>query len=223
MEKFGEKFLSNGNVLFIDTASDNISACLAQNGKIICSMSKQGGALENMFGILNEIFAAASLNARDVSAFGFCQGVGSILGIRTASAALSTFRAANKNSVCFAWNLLKTYAQILKASRSEFAILCPSRKNFSNLLAFENGKTIEKEIASSEIQGIKLPKYFVEQRKSADKNFENLERVFFNATEIAEFLLENEDFAYVCEPSEILDAAVLAKREYVKWNSPAHS
>ncbi len=223
MENFGKNFLSNGNVVFIDTASDNISACLAQNGEITYSASKQGGALENMFGILNEIFAAASLKANDVSAFGFCQGVGSILGIRAASAALSTFRAADKNSVCFAWDLLKVYAQILKASQNEFAILCPSRKNFANICIFKDGKTIEKEIESAEIQNISLPKYFVEQRKSADKNFENLQRIFFGAREIAKFLMQNESFAYVCAPSEILDAAVLAKREYVKWNSRAHS
>lgn len=223
MEKSGRNFLSRGNVVFIDTASENISACLAQNGEITYSASKQGGALENMFKILSEVFAAANLKANDVSAFGFCRGVGSILGIRAASAALATFRASNKNSICFAWDLLKVYAQILKASQNEFAIVCPSRKNFANICALENGNLLEKEMKSAEIQNIGLPKYFIEQRKSADKNFENLPRIFFDAAKIAKFLMQNESFACVCAPSEIFDAAVLAKREYVKWNSTAHS
>lgn len=223
MEFPSSDFLSTNNVVFVDTTADCISACLVQGGRVTSAISKQGGALENLFVILKEIFDSAKISISEISAFGFCQGVGSILGIRTASATLSTFRAVNQKSICFTWDLLEVYSQILKDENSEFALICPSRKNFANICTFKNGEFSAQEIPSSEIQNIALPKYFIEQRKSLDKNFEHLKRVSFDAEKIANFLMQNQNFARAIASSEILDATLLAKREYVKWNLTAHS
>ncbi|MBR4597993.1 MAG: hypothetical protein IKO42_06345 [Opitutales bacterium] len=224
MEKAAADFFARKNVLFADTTADTISVCIMQEAKQKVLLSAQGGALENVFFLINKALQEANLGAENLDAAGFCRGVGSILGIRAVSAALATFRAANPKLQIFVWDLLEVYAQmLLKRGEKDFAIICPSRKNFANACFANGGEFSAKEIPTSEIPAITLPIFFVSQRKLPDKNFENLPQLSFDAGQIAQFLTLNPQHAQVCAASEIPEAATLAKREYAKWNSAAHS
>ncbi|MBO7521045.1 MAG: hypothetical protein J6T16_02265 [Opitutales bacterium] len=224
METAAADFFERKNVLFADTTADTISVCVMRDAKPKVSLSAQGGALENVFFLINKALQEANLRAENLDAAGFCQGVGSILGIRAISAALATFRAANPRLQIFVWDLLKVYAQMLSnKGENDFAILCPSRKNFANFCQMKSGEFSAKEIPTSEIPAIDLPIFFINQRKLPDKNFEALQKIYFDAHQVAQFLTSNPQCAQVCAGAEIADAATLAKREYAKWNSAAHS
>ena len=141
METAAADFFERKNVLFADTTADTISVCVMRDAKPKVSLSAQGGALENVFFLINKALQEANLRAENLDAAGFCQGVGSILGIRAISAALATFRAANPRLQIFVWDLLKVYAQMLSnKGEKDFAILCPSRKNFANLCKMKSGE-----------------------------------------------------------------------------------
>ncbi|MBR6389204.1 MAG: hypothetical protein IKS15_03705 [Opitutales bacterium] len=224
MKTAAADFFENKTALFADTTADTISVCITRGATPKVSLSAQGGALENLFRLISKALQEANISAGGLDAAGFCQGAGSILGVRAASAALAAFRAANPRMQIFVWDLFKVYAQMLSAKgEKDFALLCPSRKNFANLCKMKNGEFSANEIPVSDIPDITLPIFFINQRKLPDKNFENLPKIYFGAREIALFLTQNPRLAQACAEFEIADAATLAKREYAKWNSTAHS
>ena len=166
----------------------------------------------------------AGAGAREIGAWGFCRGPGSVLGIRIASAAFAAMRAANPEAKLFTWDLLEAYAELAgPALGKTFSIVCPSRKNFANALSMRDKTASCGEIPASEIKSLPAPRLLVRQRDVADANFDGMEEVFFGAAEIFRLLKACPRLARILDARETADALTLAKREYVKWNSQAHS
>lgn len=216
-------FLNSGLVMLADASGENLSAAVFKDGRLVSKRSACGGALENLFSLIEKACADASIKIAEIRAFGFCRGVGSVLGARASSAALAVFREVNAGSICFAWSSLETYAAILKKTAGEFSVVAPSRKGFANALSFAGGETKISEIPSAEIQYLPSPRYLISQRKVADKNFEGLEITYFDCAEIFKALQENPGLVQAAAGGEIFDAKILSKREYAKWNSAARS
>ncbi len=217
-------FFTEGLVMLADASGDSPFVCIAKDGKVLCEIVEIGGTLENIFDMIRRALASCGAEISDFKAFCFCRGTGSILSIRILSAAFASFRAMNPNAVCVTWNLLDVYAEILRMEEGEtFSIVCPSRKQYANAISRADGLISKAEILSEKISNLPKPIMHIRQKKITDKNFEGLSEIYFSPTKIFEFLKLKTRFAYLLEAGEIADALVLAKREYVKWNSQAHS
>ena len=217
-------FLKKGTLLLADASGEDISVCIAKGGEVVCESTAHGGALENFFVLLTGTIAKSGISASALDAVGFCSGPGSVLGIRIVSSALSAMRAANPKLKLFTWKLLDAYAEIISENAGEtFSIICPSRKNYANVYAAANGQISQNEILSEHIADTPSPKFFIRQRPVADKNFDALNKTHFPVSKIFKTLSAKPNLAEFLQSRETADAHTLAKREYVKWNSQAHS
>lgn len=160
------------NFLLID-ASSPISVCagiLGENAHTWIRFSEEkSAALEGVFSATQKI-CDADVPA-DVSGFLFCEGPGSILGIRIAAAAirarlaLNCARRATARPV-FAYQSLHLAAHlILRAFPQEknFVVIAESRMNAWNILRVENGVPAENfsEIKTAETPVLATEKIFV--------------------------------------------------------------
>lgn len=210
-------FFTSGAVLMADASGARISVLAAGAGGA-CGMCAEGGVLENMFALISKAADAAGFSARSARAFGFCSGPGSILGIRASAAAMATFREAAPGSALFSWGLFDAYSELLlRSGKSGFSLVCPSRRGYANVLEWGGGPA--REIPSSGVASLCGRPLLIRQRSVADPAFAGLGEVFFGCGEVFELLKSRPGLARVCGVSEIPDASVLAKREYVKWNS----
>lgn len=223
MQSENQNILTSGKVLLIDSSGERISIALFEGGSLVKKDACFGGALENIFGLISSICNSCKVKISEIKTFGFCEGVGSILGIRASSNAFSVFRELSENSVVFAWSLMDAYAQILAKSNSEFSLICPSRKGYANALICKDSQIKSSEIETSQIKDLPTQIFQIPQRKITDKNFDGIEEIYFDCEQIFEALKENPKLLNIADSNEIFDAKVLAKREYVKWNSTAHS
>ncbi len=157
------------NFLLID-ASSPISVCagiLGENARTWLRFSEEkSAALEGVFSATQKICEAA------VPGFLFCEGPGSILGIRIAAAfirarlALNCAAPSSSARPVFAYQSLHLAAHlILRAFPQEknFVVIAESRMNAWNMLRVENGVPVEKfsEIKTSETTILAGEKIFI--------------------------------------------------------------
>ncbi|MBQ9758612.1 MAG: hypothetical protein IJW12_02420, partial [Opitutales bacterium] len=161
------------NFLLID-ASSPISVCagiLGENARAWLRFSEEkSAALEGVFSATRKVCEAAV--PAGVSGFLFCEGPGSILGIRIAAASIRARLAldcaapgASARPV-FAYQSLHLAAHlILRAFPQEknFVVIAESRMNAWNMLRVENGGPAEKlsEIKTSETTVLADEKIFI--------------------------------------------------------------
>ena len=164
------------NFLLID-ASSPISVCagiLGENARAWLRFSEEkSAALEGVFSATRKVCEAAV--PAGVSGFLFCEGPGSILGIRIAAASIRArlaldcaapgASAASARPV-FAYQSLHLAAHlILRAFPQEknFVVIAESRMNAWNMLRVENGVPAEKfsEIKTSETTVLAGEKIFI--------------------------------------------------------------
>ena len=81
-------------LLLIDSASARIQVGLWRNGTVAWQTSETEAG-SGVFACTESLLAAQNLRISDLNAFVFCEGPGSVLGIRTAAIALRTWRVIN--------------------------------------------------------------------------------------------------------------------------------
>jgi len=122
----------HGNVLLIDSASAVVQAGLWRRGAapIWQQSAKEAGIA--IFACAAAALAAAHLRVADLGALVFCEGPGSILGIRTAAMALRTWQTREPPAPpAYAYRSLELVAQDLRRSRPQrpFAVIADARRD----------------------------------------------------------------------------------------------
>ncbi len=228
MDATKNKFPFDSKSILLDTCSNCVSAAFANEGEILHQESLQGFALENIFNLLLKLKKESGFEFAEIKAFALCAGVGGVLGVRTASAALSTLAYSNNLSGIYTWSLMETAADKTKKTcgKNDFYIVIPSRKNFLNMVLIENSNQTNFEISYEEFlekfENSKHRKFFIKQREILDDRLK-----FINSFENP--MLSLRDVFYAAKNSEINftfsatppDAISIKKQEYVKWNSQA--
>lgn len=91
-----------------------------------------------------------------MEAFLLCEGPGSMLGTRSASAFIASVAALTKAKI-YTWDAMRAAAFAFAGANpgiAEFSIIAPSRKGFANLLNFSNGEIeFEREVEIAELGG----------------------------------------------------------------------
>src|SRR5208283_333617 len=119
-------------VLLIDSSSMRIQVGLWQlNREAIWNASDQEAGIAIFAGV-EALLAQAGIGVADLGGFVFCEGPGSILGIRTAAMALRLWSAAGGRTLpVFAYRSLELVAHDLRRQeiQAPFAVLADARRD----------------------------------------------------------------------------------------------
>lgn len=207
--------------LLCDASGEKLKLALCDaRGAVLRSADSQERAMEAFFGSLAEICPDADALA-NVNAVALCTGTGSILGTRTASVGLCTI-AKFTGAEIFEWNCMEVAARALAdAGRDGFSLFTPSRKGYANILVFESGVSLLREIELAEIEAVaRGDRILLKQREKNDPAFSDFEIFELDDATAAATLAKHAPLAHHCTSTP--DAKSLTEREYVKWKAQAH-
>lgn len=150
--------------LLIDASSPNsvIIAQLDASGRHWARFSEEpSAALEGIFSASEQLCPQFSPNG-----FLFCEGPGSILGIRIAAAAIRGRNALGNAVPVLAFQSLRLIAALITRAfpqEKHFAVLAESRMNAWNILEVENGIPADKflELKTPELEALPPQKIFL--------------------------------------------------------------
>ncbi|MFT3870022.1 MAG: tRNA (adenosine(37)-N6)-threonylcarbamoyltransferase complex dimerization subunit type 1 TsaB [Nibricoccus sp.] len=117
-------------ILLIDSSSTVVQAAVWQQNREPVWSAKTGEAGEQIFAVVNDVLTRSGVSLDSVDAFVFCDGPGSVLGIRTAAVALRTWSMLRKRPA-YAFCGLTVVAQQLALiqNKREFAIVADARRD----------------------------------------------------------------------------------------------
>ncbi len=135
----------HGNVLLIDSASACVQVGLwRREGEAIWHQSEREAGIA-VFECVGAALAEAGIGVGDLGGFVFCEGPGSILGIRTAAMALRTWQTVGPPVLpAFAYRSLELVAQDLRSSgpRASFAVIADARRDAWHWVEVADGQDL---------------------------------------------------------------------------------
>jgi len=115
-------------LLLLDTCSQVIHAGLARDAATPIRWQQcEEEAGSGLFRAVEILLAAEKLRIADLGGLAFCEGPGSVLGIRTAAVALRTWHVINPAAPLFAFQGLEVMARFLQ--RPELSIIADARRD----------------------------------------------------------------------------------------------
>ncbi len=130
MPSLSQLLTSHGSLLVLDAASMNIQVGLLRHGSTDLWWSSQGESSAAIFSGAGSVLAQASMNVGAIEAFAFCEGPGSMLGIRTVAMALRTWQVLSPRPV-YAFQSLAVAAHYerLRGNCRNFSVIADARRD----------------------------------------------------------------------------------------------
>jgi tRNA threonylcarbamoyladenosine biosynthesis protein TsaB len=130
-------------ILLIDSSSTVVQVGLLRRDAESLWSTRLGEAGEQVFSLTNDLLESTKLNLESIDAFIFCDGPGSVLGIRTTAVALRTWCVLRERSV-YAFCSLSVVAQALARSpgRRDFSVIADARRDSWHRVAVDAEGTI---------------------------------------------------------------------------------
>ena len=130
-------------ILLIDSASTSVQAAVLRKNSEPVWSTKIGEAGEQVFTSVNDVLTRADLALDGVDAFIFCDGPGSVLGIRTAAVALRTWRVLrDRPAYAFCGLAVVAHALAQNNGRRDFAVIADARRDTWHRIAVAPDGTI---------------------------------------------------------------------------------
>jgi tRNA threonylcarbamoyladenosine biosynthesis protein TsaB len=114
-------------VLLLDAASARVQLGLWHARRVDWAMSETEAGI-GVFTCAESLLARAGLTLASVDAFLFCEGPGSVLGIRTAAVALRTWTALQARPI-YAYQSLPLVARALAATQPDVHVIADARRD----------------------------------------------------------------------------------------------
>lgn len=205
-------------ILLIDSASTVVQAAVWQQDRKPFWSAKTGEAGEQIFAVVNDVLAGSGVSLDSVDAFIFCEGPGSVLGIRTAAVALRTWSTLRPRPV-YAFCGLTVIARhlALTQNKREFAVVADARRDSWHHVDIDVGGNISplKRIPSSALSGILLtPEGF----RAWSTPPTQLQTVPYSLAALLPPLVDIDLFAPATEP----DAFLHEEPVYQTWTPQVH-
>lgn len=129
MPSLRQLLAAHPTLLLIDSASARVQAGLWTAGATIPAAwrSSDSEAGEGVFACSGELLAEQGRQIAGIDAFVFCEGPGSVLGIRTAAVALRVWRVLNPSARLYAYQSLNLVAHAL--NRPELNVIADARRD----------------------------------------------------------------------------------------------
>jgi tRNA threonylcarbamoyladenosine biosynthesis protein TsaB len=130
MSSLRELLALHPTVLLIDSSSTVVQAAVLRRDAEPVWSTRLGEAGEQVFSLTNDLLERTNLPLESVDAFVFCDGPGSVLGIRTTAVALRTWCVLRERPV-YAYCSLTVVAQALARSpgRRDFSVIADARRD----------------------------------------------------------------------------------------------
>jgi tRNA threonylcarbamoyladenosine biosynthesis protein TsaB len=130
MSSLTQLLASHGRVLILDAASTRVHVGLLQAAAPAVWRSKEGEAGTILFAAATEVFHEANTALDDIGAFVFCEGPGSMLGIRTVAMAVRTWQVL-KPRPAFSYQSLVLIAHEIRRSSGDapFSVIADARRD----------------------------------------------------------------------------------------------
>jgi tRNA threonylcarbamoyladenosine biosynthesis protein TsaB len=145
-------------LLLIDSASARVQVGLWTGGKFESSLWRTSNteAGTGVFECVETLLAESNLRISDVDAFVFCEGPGSVLGIRTAAVALRAWRIITPTAATYAYQSLELVARSL--GRPELNVIADARRHTWHVARL--GSPLQR-VPSAELCGeLVMPEHF---------------------------------------------------------------
>jgi tRNA threonylcarbamoyladenosine biosynthesis protein TsaB len=129
MPSLSQLLTDHRSLLVFDAASTRVQVGLIQSEAPALWRATTDEAGRGIFTCSREILTEAGLKLEEIGAFVFCEGPGSMLGVRTVAMALRTWQAL-KPRPAFAYQSLAVAAQFewTKNGKREFAVIADARR-----------------------------------------------------------------------------------------------
>lgn len=143
MPSLRQLLAAHPTMLLIDSASTCVQVGLLRRDHEAVWIARTGEAGEQIFTAVSELLASTQLTLDAVDAFIFCDGPGSVLGIRTAAVALRTWRMLRaRPAYAFCSLTVVAHALALNAGRRDFAVIADARRDSWHHLAVDADGTL---------------------------------------------------------------------------------
>jgi tRNA threonylcarbamoyladenosine biosynthesis protein TsaB len=130
MPSLRQLLATHPTILLIDSSSTNVQAALLRANNEPIWSSKNGEAGEQVFAAVNDTLARSSLQLDSIDAFIFCDGPGSVLGIRTTAVALRTWlMLRDRPAYAFCSLTVVAHALVNSENKRDFSAICDARRD----------------------------------------------------------------------------------------------
>ncbi len=214
-------------ILFLDASSFLVQAGILSGNKWLGYFRSEEPALQSIFQGIEVCLQMAGLSFSNITGFAYCEGPGSLLGIRLVSMAIRGWKAQKdfKDLPVYAYNSFELSSALIKKVHNPpglYAVVSQSRRGFWNILkSSENGKD-EKvaEVGESDLKLFPGGIWLFKQKKlsAAEGDFQKM-AFDYNLEECPEIFAQCALLRLVDEP----DALFVCETEYLKWDSKRHS
>jgi tRNA threonylcarbamoyladenosine biosynthesis protein TsaB len=212
MSSLRQLLAEHPTLLLIDSASARVQACLWTKGEAEPPRWRTSDteAGTGVFECVEVLLTESGLRIADVNAFVFCEGPGSVLGIRTAAVALRSWRVITPGAAAYAYQSLDLVARAL--DRPEVNVIADARRDTWHVI--RAGTPLQR-IPSAELRGeLIMPEHFRHWTPLPA----GLKTTSYDLSMLLPALSQADLFRAVTEP----DAFLHEDPTYVTWTPQIH-
>ncbi len=207
--------------LVIDGSGSAVFAgVLGQDGNWLAQSEQDGAPLESLFPSVETTLEAAQLTLADLRSFIYCEGPGSVLGLRLCAMAIETWSRLHPESAhYFAYNSLQLTAALIcvdTAGLDNALLVSDWKKGAWNAVQIQNGQPGPTEVADdATIANWTGPLYHLPQRKGWQKPPANATPVQYSPQRLAEIL-------HLPKPTQSIELYASGINVFQKWTPERH-
>ena len=216
--------MKDQTLLFLDASSLQVQVGILRGFEWLAFCECEREALDSLFSGIKGCLNSAKLRLEDLRGFVFCEGPGSVLGIRLAAMAINGWRSlpSHCKAPVFAYYSLEAAAHLLlqRGVQPPFSLISDYRRDLWNLITVfcDGGVSALSRVRAEEVRMLDQSLFYLNQRKQNNpppSSIRNCNYTFAAAPRIFEEsgLLRRVDGALPYSPE---------KPSYAKWNAQRH-
>ena len=206
--------------LLLDASARNVLVGIWNDGQWLSFQESKAEALESIFTGTESVLKQAGVKIKDISSFLYCEGPGSVLGIRISAMALRTWQSSLAGGArpVYAYQSLRVSASLLKSKDSDLSglVLAPSRMGRWNVLELSGNAEI-REIDDAALLKLTGDLYFLDQRGTTEVPVKTLPAPY-DLENVPELFTQHNSICLKDQP----DAWLPETPEYKKWEPARH-
>lgn len=211
--------------LLLDASSRPVQVGILHRNRWIAYHESDSEALDALFSGTEEALTRAGLELTQIEGFIYCQGPGSVLGIRLACMAINCWRSLppHRHTSLFTYCSLEMAAHLLlaKGLSPPFTVVSDYQRDSWNLLTVERNRSLGplRQRKSGECTGLKTPLFYIDHGKRTKSPSLPSARVFSYHFAEAPEILGRDDIL-----QEVYRATPLQLRQpqYANWEATRH-
>ncbi len=212
-------------ILLLDASALETQTGLMQNGQWLSFQRAPGETLETLFLGVSRCLREARLEFDRVDGFLYCEGPGSVLGIRLAAMALQGWKSlpGHKSAPITAYRSLPTIARLIQLKerlKLPFHCISEGGQGLWNLFSLKEGNSTHRlAMASQEvIENLKEPVFHIPLGRQKQPPLNNATPHPYNIEGIPS-LMNHEDIFHSVDDPVVYRSQT---QDYVKWSAQRH-